>query len=136
MASCWNCWTASGDRATDLAPLSFKAAWEAADADYLREEIPRAIEQSLEGIKRVAGIVRAMKEFSHPATERTPHDLNRAIQSTVTVASQRVEVRCRHWSPTSIRSCRSCPCLPGEFNQVILNMVVNAAHAIARRPRP
>ena len=58
-----------------------------ADFDYLKEEIPRALSQSLEGVDRVAKIVRAMKEFSHPAREKTATDLNRAIQSTITVAS-------------------------------------------------
>jgi len=58
-----------------------------ADFDYLKEEIPRALNQSLEGVDRVAKIVRAMKEFSHPAREKTATDLNRAIQSTITVAS-------------------------------------------------
>ncbi|MDP2323791.1 MAG: PAS domain-containing protein, partial [Gammaproteobacteria bacterium] len=110
-----------------------QAAWKAADADYLREEIPRAIEQSLEGIKRVSGIVRAMKEFSHPATERSPHDLNRAIQSTVMVASNEwkyVAELATDLDP----ALPAVPVMPGEFNQVILNMVVNAAHAIAAVP--
>jgi signal transduction histidine kinase len=106
------------------------SAWQAADAEYLRTEIPRAIDQSLEGINRVAGIVRAMRDFSHPATERMPHDLNRAIQSTLAVAT--IEWRyvadvATDFDPTLPR----VPVMPGEFNQMILNLVVNAAHAIA-----
>ena len=57
-----------------------------ADLAFLLEEIPQAIEQGLEGIRRVANIVRSMGEFAHPGTDRiTPVDLNRAIASTVTV---------------------------------------------------
>jgi PAS domain S-box-containing protein len=101
-----------------------------ADFDYLKEEIPRALNQSLEGVDRVAKIVRAMKEFSHPAREKTATDLNRAIQSTITVASNEwkyvaeVEMDLDANLPT-------VHCSPAEFNQVVLNMVVNAAHAIS-----
>jgi PAS domain S-box-containing protein len=100
-----------------------------ADFDYLKEEIPRALNQSLEGVDRVAKIVRAMKEFSHPAREKTATDLNRAIQSTITVASNEwkyvaeIEMDLDPNLP-------SVHCSPAEFNQVVLNMVVNAAHAI------
>jgi signal transduction histidine kinase len=101
-----------------------------ADFDYLKEEIPRALNQSLEGVDRVAKIVRAMKEFSHPAREKTATDLNRAIQSTITVASNEwkyvaeVEMDLDTNMP-------SVHCSPAEFNQVVLNMIVNAAHAIS-----
>ena len=63
---------------------------EEADFDFLRQEIPLAISQSLEGVERISGIVLAMKEFSHPGSEHTePADINRAIQSTAMVCSNR-----------------------------------------------
>ena len=102
---------------------------EVSDADYLQEEIPRAIEQSLEGIGRVSKIVRAMKEFSHPSQEKTPVNLNQAIDSTITVASN----EWRYVANLETEFDSSMPmveCLPGDFNQVILNVLVNAAHAI------
>ena len=101
-----------------------------ADFDYLKEEIPRALNQSLEGVDRVAKIVRAMKEFSHPAREKTATDLNRAIQSTITVASN----EWKYVAEVEMDLDANLPavhCSPAEFNQVVLNMVVNAAHAIA-----
>ncbi len=59
----------------------------ACDLEFISEEVPRAIEQSLDGSRRVAKIVRAMKEFSHPdSAEKTATDLNRAVESTITVA--------------------------------------------------
>jgi PAS domain S-box-containing protein len=100
-----------------------------ADFDYLKEEIPRALNQSLEGVDRVAKIVRAMKEFSHPAREKTATDLNRAIQSTITVASN----EWKYVAEVEMDLDANLPavhCSPAEFNQVVLNMVVNAAHAI------
>lgn len=108
-----------------------QAAAEEADLDYLSKHIPRAIEQSLEGVGRVAKIVRAMKEFSHPGTtEKTPTDLNRAIESTITVARNEwkyVAEMVTDFDP----NLPAVMCLPGEFNQVILNLLINATHAIA-----
>jgi signal transduction histidine kinase len=101
------------------------------DPGFLMAEIPRAIEQTLEGVDRVAKIVRAMKEFSHPGTEeKTPVNLNKALETTLTVARNEWKYVARietDFDP----DLPLVPCLPGEFNQVILNLVVNAAHAIA-----
>jgi PAS domain S-box-containing protein len=101
------------------------------DLPYLMEEIPQAITQSLNGIDRVAQIVRAMKEFSHPgAAEKTMVDLNRAIENTVTVSRNEwkyVANVTTDFDP----ALPVVPCLPGEMNQVFLNLIVNAAHAIA-----
>ncbi len=107
-----------------------RKALEDADFDYLKEEIPRALNQSLEGVDRVAKIVRAMKEFSHPAREKTATDLNRAIQSTITVASN----EWKYVAEVELDLDANLPsvhCSPAEFNQVVLNIVVNAAHAIS-----
>jgi signal transduction histidine kinase len=107
------------------------AAVKGVDTGYLLEEIPKAIDQTLEGVTRVAAIVGAMKEFSHPDTkEKIPLDLNHAINSTITVARN-------EWKYVAEMKTEFDPslplvsCLPGEFNQVILNLIVNAAHAIA-----
>lgn len=108
------------------------------DIDYLMEEIPTAIKQSLEGNAHVAEIVRAMKEFAHPGTEEmTPVDLNHAIQTTIAVA--RNEWKYVADMKTELDDALPAViCLPGSINQVLLNIVVNAAHAIgdvvANRP--
>ena len=101
------------------------------DWDYLVEEIPLAIDQSLDGVSQVARIVKAMKEFSHPGTEEmTQVDLNHAIESTVTVAKN-------EWKYVADMELELDPdlqpvsCSPGELNQAILNLITNAAHAIA-----
>jgi signal transduction histidine kinase len=94
-------------------------------------EIPKAITQTLEGVDRVATIVRAMKDFSHPGKkERIPIDIHKAIESTLVV--------CRHeykyvadLATDFDASMPAVTCFPGDFNQVIMNLVINAAHAIA-----
>ena len=101
-----------------------------ADVNYLKVEIPKAIEQSLEGVGRVSKIVRAMKEFSHPSQEKTMVDLNKAIESTITVASN----EWKYVADMQMDLDAGLPpvqCLPGDVNQVVLNIIVNAAHAIA-----
>ncbi len=100
------------------------------DLDYHIEQIPAAISETLEGIARVSKIVRAMKEFSHPGgKEKSTADLNKAIDSTTTV--------CRNeWKYVADMvldldpNLPPVPCFLSEFNQAILNLVVNAAHTI------
>ena len=103
------------------------------DIEYLEEEIPRALDQSLEGIEHVAKIVKAMKEFSHPgSTEKTPVDLNKALENVMTISKNEwkyVAELVLDLDP----NLPPVPCLPGELNQVFLNLVVNAAHAIAEK---
>ena len=101
------------------------------DLAYLRSEIPLAIEQSLEGTSRVAKIVRALKEFSHPGgDEKQPADLNQAILTTLTVS--RSEWKYVADVETVLQpGLEMIPCHISELNQVFLNLIVNSAHAIA-----
>ena len=110
---------------------TFEQECERADLDYLLEEMPKATDQALEGVERISKIVRAMKEFSHPGSAvMTLTDLNRAIESTLTVS--RNEWKYHAELVTNFDAeLPPVPCLPGEFNQVILNLIVNAAHAMA-----
>lgn len=100
------------------------------DLEYLIDEIPKAIAQSIEGVKRVSEIVKSMKEFSHPEGEdKVFQDLNAAISSTITISRN-------EWKYVADMETHLDPnlplvfCFPGMFNQVILNLIVNAAHAI------
>ncbi|MGA2174448.1 MAG: ATP-binding protein [Verrucomicrobiota bacterium] len=106
------------------------------DLDYLSKEIPLAVEQSLQGVSHVSHIVNAMKEFSHPGSrEKVALDLNHAIEMTVTVARgewKYVAEMVTDFAP----GLPPVPCLPGEFNQVILNLIINAAHAIGEVVKP
>ena len=119
-----------GAPAADLIS-AIDAAATRADMAYLTEEIPKAITQSLEGVTRVTEIVRAMKEFSHPDQgEKKPVDLNKAIATTLIVA--RNEYKYVADLVTEFAGdLPVIPCIVGEFNQVVLNLVINAAHAIS-----
>ena len=100
------------------------------DMEYLAAEIPTAIEQAMDGVKRVSEIVLAMKDFSHPgSTSKSYIDINRAIASTATVSKNEWKF-CAKLVTNFDDDLPEVPCLPGEFNQVILNMLVNGAHAI------
>lgn len=103
------------------------------DIPYLVEEIPTAISQSLEGIRHVAGIVMAMKEFSHPDSDDIVFiDLNRSIESTATVARNEWKY-VANLEQELDQTLPKVPCTPGAINQVILNMIINAAHSIAEK---
>jgi PAS domain S-box-containing protein len=103
------------------------------DLHFLKEEVPNAIRQSLEGVGRVAEIVQAMKAFSHPGTEqKTPTDINAALRTTVTVARNEWKYTADVETDLDDRL-PNIPCLPGELNQVFLNIIVNSSHAIAEK---
>lgn len=120
----------SGTDATELAER-LESAIKDADFEFLDEEIPRATCQALDGIDRIQKIVQSLKEFSHPGVqEMTPIDLNRSIENTITVATN----EWRYVAEVKTDLDPMLPmvsCFPGEINQVILNIIVNAAHAIA-----
>jgi len=107
---------------------AIETAEESADLDYLREHAPRAIERTLDGISRVCSIVSAMKVFSHPQNDKAPIDINAAIQTTLTVV--RNEYKYVAEVDTEFGDLPLVPCHGGDMNQVFLNLIVNAAHAI------
>jgi signal transduction histidine kinase len=103
---------------------------EDAEIDYLLDEMPRSADQGLSGVGRIAKIVQSMKDFAHPGSvDKKAADLNRAIESTLTVASN-------EWKYVADvetdydESLPPVPCVIGEINQVILNMIINSTHAI------
>jgi signal transduction histidine kinase len=106
---------------------------EAINLADLEKEVPISISQANTGVQRVTKIVQAMKDFSHPGTEsKIPIDINRAIESTLTVCRN----EWKYVAELNTEFDASLPpifCLPGEFNQAILNIVVNASHAIAAK---
>ena len=111
---------------------AFRAAEEKHDAGFILEEAPPALDRARDGIERVAKIVCAMKDFSHPGqTEMSYADLGRAIEATMTVA--RNEYKYVADVVLEIGESPQVRCLIGELTQVFLNLVVNAAHAIAEK---
>ena len=107
-------------------------AEQAADVDYLAEEIPLAVQQSLEGIERVASLVRAMKSFSYKDSDVASYaNLNEALETTLTVA--RNEVKYVADVTLDLAELPDVLCHLGDLNQVFLNLLVNAADAMQGR---
>ena len=105
--------------------------YEELDIVYLEAEVPQAIEQTLKGVDRITHIVQAMRIFAHPGgAEKEPIDINKEIEKTITITRNEwkyVAELITEYDATL----PTVPCHRAEFNQVILNLIVNAAHAIA-----
>jgi len=120
---------ASGNKPDDALALA-RAAEETNEIEYLLGEIPRTFDETMSGLQRVTHIIKSLKEFSHPnTTAKHPADLNKAINTTIAVS--------RHeWKYVADVVTELDPDLPmiplciDEMNQVMLNLIVNAAHAI------
>ena len=118
----------SGD-VVSAARLASEAA-EAADLDFIMENTAPALDSSLEGLGRIATIVRSLKEFAHPdQSGKTLADLNQAIKSTLVIAH--TEYKYVAEVETDFGELPPVSCYLGEINQVVLNLLVNAAHAIS-----
>lgn len=119
---------------TDIADPQARAervrkAKESFDFDYLKNHTPQAVARASEGISRVAEITRSMKSFSHPdRTTMTLVDINEGLRNTLAIA--RNEYKYVADLVTDFGNLPMVTCLGGEINQVFLNIVVNAAHAI------
>lgn len=103
------------------------------DSNFLWDEIPQAIDQVQDGIRRVSEIVKSMQQFAHPGNgEKIPFDMNKAVQNALTIS--RNEWKYIAQVKMELAECLpEIPVFPGEVNQVILNMIINASHAIAQR---
>jgi two-component system NtrC family sensor kinase len=98
---------------------------------FLVDEVPNALEQCDEGLKRVTTIVSSMREFSHPSGgSLVPTNIQRAIESTMTVA-RNVWKYIADFETDFAPGLPLVPCMRDEFNQVILNLIVNASDAIS-----
>jgi signal transduction histidine kinase len=122
---------AVGDLFGVIDKLGFAAAETLQDVDlpYLKNTVPEALDRAAGGLDRNANIVRSMKAFAHPdSTEMQHADLKQAIESTLTIAHNEYV----YLADIETEFCDLSPieCHIGELNQVILNLVVNAAHAI------
>ena len=101
---------------------------------FLKENAPQAVEQAQEGIGRITTIVKSMKNFAYrdANSEKKPNDLNQAIRSTSVVATN----EWKYHAEMQLNLDETLPMVPcniGEINQVVLNLIVNGAHAIRDR---
>jgi PAS domain S-box-containing protein len=101
--------------------------------EFILEEVPKALTQSREGVTRIAGIVSSMKRFSHVGgDEKSLLDIPNAIQNTLTISRNEWKYRAEIQLDLD-SSARFLSCIPGEFNQVLLNLLVNASHAVSEK---
>lgn len=97
---------------------------------FVIEELPKALDQSLEGIERISRIVQSMKAFSHPGTgQKIPTNINKSIENTVTVTRNEWKYDCELRLDLD-PGLPQVPCIESEFNQVMLNLIINAVDAI------
>jgi signal transduction histidine kinase len=109
----------------------FREAAEEADIEFLTEEVPQALADSLTGIEQVAEIVRALKSFAHPGSDdKAPADLNEIITTVGAVSRSEWKYAADLDLDGLDPDLPHVPVLAGPLKQVILNIVVNAAHAI------
>jgi len=120
--------------APDLA-AKVKALREALDIEFLREDIPQLLKESKEGITRVKKIVQDLKDFSHvdSTDEFQWANLHQGIDSTLNIVANEIK-----YKADVIKEYGDLPeieCLPTQINQVIMNLCINAAHAISDTER-
>ena len=122
--------TAIDQKALKQGRESIKHKAEDIDLEYLLDEIPTAIAQSVNGISEISRIVLAMKEFSHPGESAlSTVDINHQLENTLTISRS----EWKHVAKVDTTFDPTLPhlrCHPGEINQVFLNLLVNASHAI------
>ncbi|MGE0395084.1 MAG: nitrogen regulation protein NR(II) [Kofleriaceae bacterium] len=107
-----------------------EAAEQRADLSYLEENVPPAFARCLDGLKQISKIVRSLKDFAHPSGEDVVAvDLNSLVESAITIAVNEYKlVADLH---VELGDLPPVYCHPTEIRQVVLNLLVNAAHAIA-----
>lgn len=110
---------------------SVQAQIEKCDLDYLLDDIPNLLNESLDGAERINKIVSDLKDFAHPGEEKPTHaDLIQCIESTMNIIRNELK-----YKATMIKSYSTIPpiyCYPRQLNQVIMNLLVNAAQAIIK----
>ncbi|GFK94744.1 Sensor protein FixL [Fundidesulfovibrio magnetotacticus] len=107
-----------------------RATLEEIDIGFIREETPRTFARIFDGIERIGTIVQAMKRFSHSGGEEMqPVNIHQAIRNTLTISRNEWKYVAQVRTDFD-ESLKEVPCHPGEINQVLLNIIVNAAHAI------
>jgi PAS domain S-box-containing protein len=120
-----------GGQAAPPLPGELQALLGGVDLAFLNREIPRAFEQTLEGVERVSRIVQSIRAFAHPGQqEKVPYDINKAVENALLVARN-------EWKYVAEAAAELDPllprvhCVPGDINQVLLNILVNAAQAVS-----
>jgi len=101
----------------------------AADLDFIAEDLPALLQESEDGLSRVKKIVQDLKDFSRvDSADWQDADINAGLESTLNVVMN--EVKYRADVERRLGSLPPVRCLAGQLNQVFMNLIVNAAHAM------
>lgn len=108
-------------------------AFEGLDIEFITEEMPRAISECMEGLNRIAAIVTSVKRFSHPDSDVFKSiNVNREIANTITISKNEWKSVAQLTSDFE-ENLPNLQCIPSDFNQVILNLIINASHALQEK---
>lgn len=100
--------------------------------DFIIGDINNLIMESLEGADRIKRIVQDLKSFSHvDEAEHKPADINAGIESTINIVWN--EIKYKATVKKEYGNIPKTRCNPGQMNQVFMNLLVNAAHAIEKQ---
>jgi two-component system NtrC family sensor kinase len=110
----------------------FAEVREQAELDYVQEDVTELIKESMDGLQRVKDIVQALKDFSHvDKSEWQVADLHAGLDSTLIIVANEIKYKAnveKHYGKIP-----EIACLASQLNQVFMNLLVNAAHAIKER---
>ncbi|SDK91636.1 PAS domain S-box-containing protein [Maridesulfovibrio ferrireducens] len=119
----------SGNTHNELVDMA-ETALDEEELAYLEEDVPKAIAESVIGLKRISEIVKSVKQLAHPGeVHKGLHHLNEIVRNAVTVSSN----EWKYISEVELNLDDNLPeiyCLKGEIGQVVLNLIINGAHAI------
>ena len=124
--------SARTDPASPAAAQRLASTQAEVELDYLKEDLPQLLDESADGLSRVKKIVQDLKDFSRvDQADWQEADLNAGLESTLNVV--RHEVKYKADVVKALTPLPSVLCLAGQLNQVFMNLIVNASHAIAER---
>lgn len=112
---------------------SIRAMKDKADLGYLREDVAALMSESREGITRVKKIVQNLKDFSHAGSDEEWQwiDLHQGLDSTLNIVWNEIKYKGEVLKEYGVIP--EIECLPSQLNQVFMNLMVNAAHAIEEK---
>lgn len=115
--------------ADDPAVVEFLRLQQSADLDFMKDDIPDLVQEALEGATRAKKIVQDLRDFSRiDKQDKSPFDLEAGIDATLNIVNN--EIKYKAEVVKVYAGVKPFVCVGSQINQVILNLLVNAAQAI------
>lgn len=118
---------------TDSVTSKIQTAQKSIDLAFIHQDLPTLLQDTKEGTARIKEIVKGLKDFSHTDTENNYDfcNLNDCINTTLKVAHNELKYHCK--IITSLADIPDVYCARGQIQQVLLNLIINASHAIKKQ---